>query len=448
MITNNTPFRKSSPLPTFTGLSAVAVMVGIVIGTGIFRLPPIVATHSAGELQFILFWLAGGLISLAGALCYAELASSHPDAGGEYFFLTKAFGPAPGFLFIWGRMTVIQTGSIALVAYILGDYASLILNLGKYSAAIYAALAVILLTGLNMLGTTHSRKTQMVLTSMIVLILVVISAAGFISEPVASGDDLKSSFLKDPLFSGGRAGLAMIFVLLTYGGWNEAAYLSGELIHVRKNMLRVLIAGIVVITCLYMLINLAYLHVLGFDKLKEAQTVGADLTGQIFGPAGSTIVSFIVVFAALSTVNATIITGARTNYALGRDFRLFHFMGVWNSRKNSPVRAHAVQGTIALLLIALGAWSKKSVETMVDYTAPVFWLFLLLTTGTLFFFRMKNKKQDMPYRVPLYPVIPLLFLAACAYMLYSSLAFTGKGALISAVVLISGIPVYWIAAKK
>jgi basic amino acid/polyamine antiporter, APA family len=447
MITKKRPFPGSSPIPTFTALSSVAVIVGIVVGTGIFRLPPIVASHSSGELQFILFWLVGGLISLAGALCYAELASSHPDAGGEYFFLTKAFGHAPGFLFIWGRMTVIQTGSIAIVSYILGDYATLILNLGNYSSSIYAAITVILLTGLNMTGTTHSRKTQMALTSAIIFILVFISVAGFISEPAASVPDPESAFSKGSLFSGGRAGLAMIFVLLTYGGWNEAAYLSGELINVRKNMLKVLIAGIIIITVLYLLINAAYLHVLGFEQLKESQTVGADLTERIFGRAGSFVVSLIVILAALSTVNATIITGARTNYALGRDFRLFRFMGAWNSRKNAPVRALAVQGTIALLLIFTGAWSKRAVETMVDYTAPVFWVFLLMTTGTLFFFRMKNKNQKMPYRVPFYPVIPLLFLAACAFMLYSSLAFTGEGALMGAAVLVSGIPVYWLTIR-
>ena len=447
MINKMKPFSGSKPLPTFTTISSVAVVVGIVVGTGIFRLPSIVANNSSNELQFILFWLGGGFISLIGALCYAELASSNPDSGGEYHFLSKAFGPAMGFLFAWGRMTVIQTGSIALVAYILGDYASLILNLGQYSSAIYAALTVILLTGLNIMGTKHSRKIQMVFTSVIILILVIISVSGFILVSPADIPDTISTNGNGSIFSGGTAGMAMIFVLLTYGGWNEAAYLSGELINVRRNIIKVLIAGIAIITSLYILVNVAYLHVLGLEKLKNSQTVGADLTENIFGAAASFIVTFIVIVAALSTANATIITGARTNYALGRDFKLFNFMGRWNLRKNTPANALLIQGSIALLLIFIGAWSKRAVETMVDYTAPVFWFFLLLTTTTLFIFRQNRKIQYLTYKVPLYPATPILFLIVCGYMLYSSLAFTGAGALIGAAFLFAGIPVYLIILK-
>lgn len=436
----------SSPLPTFTTLSSVAVIVGIVVGIGVFRLPPIVAGYSGNGLQFLLFWLAGGVISLLGALCYAELASSNPDSGGEYHFLSKAYGRPVGFLFTWGRMTVIQTGSLAIVSFILGDYATLILDLGRFSSAIYAALTVILLTGLNIFGTRHSRKTQMVLTSVIVIIILVLSVSALLLIPSAAG----SGSIADTSsgFTGGMAGSAMIFVLLTYGGWNEAAYLSGELINVRKNMIKVLVAGIAAITFLYLLINFAYLHVLGLDQLKESKTVGADITEPIFGTAGSYIVVLIVVFAAISTVNATIITGARTNYALGRDFSLFRFMGKWNSERNTPVNALLVQGTIALLLIFFGAWSKQAVETMVDYTAPVFWFFLLLTTISLFILRRKNKHQEKSYQVPLYPIIPLLFVATCMFMLYSSLAFTGKGALIGAGLLVIGLPVYLLTLKN
>lgn len=437
---------RSSPLPTFTTFSSIAVIVGVVVGIGIFRLPQIVALNSDTGLQFILFWIAGGLLSLIGALCYAELASSNPDSGGEYHFLSKAFGKPVGFLFSWGRMTVIQTGSLALVSFILGDYATLIFDLGRFSPAIYAALTVILLTGLNIIGTNQSRKTQMVITSAIVLIMLIISVSALFFIPSANESILTSEVSAG--FTGGMAGSAMIFVLLTYGGWNEAAYLSGELINVRKNMIRVLVAGIIIITLLYLLLNLSYLHVLGLDKIKQSDTVGADVTQAVFGNAGSYVVVVIVVFAAISTANATIITGARTNYALGRDFSLLSFMGRWNQKRNTPVNALLVQGIIALILIFFGAWSKKSVETMVDYTAPVFWLFLLLTTLSLFILRRKNRENEKAYRVPLYPFTPLFFIAACIFMLYSSLAFTGKGALVGAAFLIVGIPLYLLATYK
>ncbi len=424
----------------------MAVIIGIVVGIGIFRLPPIVAANSAGELQFILFWVAGGFISLMGALCYAELSSAMPDAGGEYHFLRRAFGPATGFFLSWGRMTVIQTGSIALVAFIMGDYASVILDLGTYSSSIYAAATVIVLTGLNVLGTIHSRRTQNILASIIVLTLVTISVAGFMISP-GEGAGLAAAGNGGEVFSGGAPGLAMIFVLLTYGGWSEAAYLTGELHNVRRSIVRSLVFGIVIITSLYVLVNLIYLYVLGLETLRESDTVGYLLTERIFGPGASVFVAILVIIAALSTANATIITGARTNYALGRDFRLLRFMGKWDQGSNAPVNALVFQGVIALMLVGTGAWSQQAISTMVDYTAPVFWVFILLTTFSLFVFRYRNFNEAGTYRVPLYPLPPVLFLIACIYMLYSSLAYTGTGAMVGAGILLAGVPVYFFARK-
>jgi basic amino acid/polyamine antiporter, APA family len=435
------------PVPSFSTFSSMAVIVGIVVGIGIFRLPPLVAANSAGELQFIMFWIAGGIISLMGALCYAELSSAMPDAGGEYHFLRKAFGPATGFFLSWGRMTVIQTGSLALVAFILGDYASVILDLGPYSSSLYAALTIIALTGLNITGTRHSRRTQNILATIIVLTLVTISLAGFIISPGYGFSDPSGTGNGGPVFSGGAPGLAMIFVLLTYGGWSEAAYLSGELHNVRRSIVRSLVSGIFVITSLYVLVNLVYLHVLGLETLRESETVGYLLTERIFGPGVSVLIAILVVISALSTANATIITGARTNYALGRDFRVLGFMGKWNSGSNSPINALILQGTIALILVATGAWSQQAISTMVDYTAPVFWVFILLTTASLFVFRYRKTHVTGSYRVPLYPLPPVLFLMACIYMLYSSLAYTGAGAFAGAGILLAGVPVYFLARK-
>lgn len=442
------PLPDNQPRPAFTTLSSIAVVVGIVVGIGIFRLPPIIAGHSANEFQFISYWIAGGFISLMGALCYAELASSNPDAGGEYHFLSRAFGSPVGFLFTWGRMTVIQTGSLALIAFILGDYATLILDLGPNSSAIYAVFTIVILTALNLLGTNPSRRIQNLFTSLIVLMLILISVSGFIAVESLPDIAPANSDSNGSLFSGGSAGAAMIFVLLTYGGWNEAAYLSGELQDVKRNMMKVLLFGICIITGLYVLVNSAYIHVLGLEALQNSQTVGTDLTDRIFGTEGSLIVAFLVIATALSTANATIITGARTNYALGRDFRLLRFLGKWNGKNNTPVNALLVQGLIALILVGLGMWSQEAVSTMVDYTAPVFWFFLLLTTVTLFIFRFRHGPEELPFRVPLYPLTPLLFLVACGYMLYSSLAFTGTGAFVGVAILAVGVPVYLLARRR
>ncbi|MBD3274772.1 MAG: amino acid permease [Candidatus Marinimicrobia bacterium] len=424
------------PVPIFSILSAAAVVVGIVVGIGIFRLPPIVAANSANGVQFLLFWVAGGAISILGALCYAELAASYPDAGGEYHFLSRAYGPSVGFLFSWGRMTVIQTGSIALAGFILGDYASLILNLGPASSSIYAGLTVVMLTGLNVWGTNPSRKTQNVMTAAIVIILLITTGVGFGinagTPPITNMGQSGSG--------GGAAGAAMIFVLLTYGGWNEAAYLSAELKDVKKNMIRVLILGLGLITLLYLMVNYAYLHVLGLEGLRNSDTVGAELIERLFGPIGAHVMAITVIFTALSTMNATIITGARTNYALGRDFPLLGFLGKWNKDQNTPINAHLVQGSIAMILVILGGFTQQGVNTMVEYTAPVFWLFLLLTVASLFVFRIKKAKPEGSFQVPLYPITPILFIIAAGYMLYSSLTYTGIGALAGAGILLVGVP--------
>lgn len=432
--------------PSFTTLNSMAVVIGIVVGIGIFRLPPIIASNSSGELQFLLFWVAGGFISLMGALCYAELSSSMPNAGGEYYFLRKAFGRATGFFLSWGRMTVIQVGSIALTAFIFGDYATVLIDLGKYSPSIYAAAAVIALTLLNIMGTGHSSRTQNILTIIIVFSLITLIVAGFLNTQ-AHGSGAFLSREHSQAFSDGTAGLAMIFVLLAYGGWNEAAYLTGELHNARKSIVHVLVSGIAVITALYLLVNITYIYVLGFEGLRESQTVAYDLTRQIFGPAGSSIVVVLVVVSALSTSNATIITGARTNYALGRDFKLLGFMGKWNKTRNSPVNALLVQGFMSLVLVGIGARSQQAIETIVDYTAPVFWTFIFLTTLCLFVFRIRNEVPASAYKIPFYPLPALLFLLACSYMLYSSLMYTGIGALAGVLILLAGYPVWFFAGR-
>lgn len=432
------------PRPIFTTLNAVAVIVGIVVGIGIFRLPPLVAANAGSGFEFMVFWLAGGVISLAGALCYAELSASHPDAGGEYHFLTRAFGSTVGFLFSWGRMTVIQTGSITLAAFVLGDYARLLLDLGAYSSSIYAAFTVILLTAINIMGTRPSKITQNIVTGAIVTILLVAGIYALTADP--SVPAITTSGASGA--GGGAIGAAMIFVLLTYGGWNEAAYLSAEVFNVKKSMSRILVFSIGLITLIYLLINYAYLNILGLEGIRNAQTVGADLSNQLFGEAGGIALSIMVIIAAVSTSNATIITGARTNYALGRDFTFLRFLGSWDRKHDSPRPALLVQGVISLLLVGLGAITKQGVSTMVDYTAPVFWFFLLLTGITLFLFRYREPDRERPFRVPVYPATPLVFIGASSYMLYSSISFTGIGALIGVGILLTGLPVYWWGSRR
>ncbi len=240
----------------------------------------------------------------------------------------------------------------------------------------------------------------------------------------------------------------MVFVLLTYGGWNEVAYISGELKDVRRTMLRMLLLGIAVIIVSYLLINLAYLKVLGLDGMRQSPAVGADLMRIAAGNTGAIILSLMVVAAALSTLNATIFTGARTYYALGRDIPLLNILGIWSPQGHNPRNAFVLQGTIALVLTLLGALSRDGFEHMVAYTAPVFWFFLFLVGLSLMVFRWREPDHERPFSVPLYPLPPVVLCATSLWMMYGSLNYAGPGAIMGAIVLLLGTPLIWLQARR
>jgi basic amino acid/polyamine antiporter, APA family len=433
----------AAPQPSLRVLDAVALIVGIVIGAGIFLTPSLVAGNSTGPAGLIFAWALGGLIALIGALCYAELAATYPHTGGDYHYLTRAFGPGVGFLFGWARVTVIPTGSIALLAFAFGDYASQILSLGNHSSALYAAAIVILLTGLNLMGIRHGTRAQNFLTLLEVLGLVLVIVAGlwFVDAAAPHID-------RDPAAGGSGAtpafGLAMVFVLLAYGGWNEAAYASAEMRGSARNIVLALLLSIAIITVLYVLANAAYLAGLGFAGMTKSQAVAADLLRATFGERSAVLISVIVCISSLTSINATVFFGARSSYALGRDFPMFRALGRWHAHANTPNNALIVQGAISLALVLLGALTRKGFETMVEYTAPVFWSFFLLTGIALFVLRRREPHIERAFRVPLYPLTPILFCLSSAYLLYSSLAYTGIGALVGVAVLLAGaLVLFW-----
>jgi amino acid transporter len=439
---------QAAPRPTLGLFDAVAIIVGIVIGAGIFRAPSIVAGSVSSEGVFIALWVAGGLISLVGALCYAELGSAYPHAGGEYHFLRRAYGDWLGFLFAWARMTVVQTGAIAAIAFVFGDYATQVLPLGARSSVIYALLAVVGLTALNVVGTKESKTLQKVLTFSLLLAMAAVIIAG-----LTVGSDAPRAAL--PASSGAPfSQLALIFILLTYGGWNEAAYITAEVRDPRRNIVRALVIGIVTVTVLYVLLNVAYVNVLGLEGMKASKALAADLMQATLGSGGAIVLSIIVIAAALSTLNATVFTGARTNYAVGRDYTLFSALGRWKEGANAPANALILQGAIALLLVLLSSTTPDGFETMVAYTAPAFWLFFMLTGISLFILRRQAPDQPQPFRVPLYPITPLLFIAMCGFMLWSSTSYalskdpSSIGAQLGIGVMLAGIPVMFFARRR
>ena len=256
--------------------------VGVVVGASVFETPAFVAGHVGSRGGVLGAWLLGGGVSLIGALCYAELASTYPHAGGAYHYLHRAFGDSLAFLFAWARLAVVQTGSIALLAFVVGDYASELWSLGPYSSPLYAAGAVAGLTGLHAAGIRLGKGVQRGLTAATVVGVLVLAAAGlFLGSGAPSGGSSPAVGGSAP---GGSFGMAMVFVLLTYGGWNEAAYVSAELRNVGRNMVRALLLSIGLITGLYMLVNVAYLRGLGVADMSGSDAVAAALMRATVGP--------------------------------------------------------------------------------------------------------------------------------------------------------------------
>ncbi len=413
----------AAPRPVLSVFDGAMIVVGIVIGAGIFKTPSMVAGVTGAVDWMLIAWVLGGVLSLVGALCYAELASAFPNAGGDYHFLTRAYGRDLSFFFAWARVTVITTGSIALLAFVFGDYMTRVVSLGPNSSVIYAAVTVIVLTVLNVIGLRQASRAQNVLTMLEVSGLLLVILAGLLATAPAPAPGAASAAVTPgsgvpPLF-----GSAMIFVLLTYGGWNEGAYISAEVRGGPRSIVRTLVIAIALITLVYVGFVLAVLNGLGLAGMRESNAVGADVMQAAFGPFGAQLIGAIVGIATLTSINATMIVGARTNYALGKDWQQLAFMARWQDGRNVPIVGFFAQGAIALALIAFGAVQKDGFSAMVEFTAPVFWFFFLLTGIALFVLRFRAPTIVRPFKVPLYPILPIVFVATCGYLFYSSVTY-------------------------
>jgi basic amino acid/polyamine antiporter, APA family len=420
---------------------ATAIIVGLIIGAGIFGTPSIVAGAVESPALMVAAWVAGGVFSVIGALCYAELATAYPSAGGEYHFLGRAFGRHLAFLYGWARMTVIVAGSIAVFAFLFGDYFSRVVSLGAHSSALWAGIIVVVLTAVNYAGIREGKATQDIFTFLEASGLVVIVIAGFFFSPEAAPAAPAAPAAGQPWYMGAGIASAMVFVLFTYGGWNDAAYISAEVRDPHRNMVRGLLYSIGLITLLYVLVNVAYAKGLGYDAMAHSDAVAADLLRRAWGPAGEKVISIMIAISAITSVNGSMIVGARSNYALGREWRFMRWLGRWDEASGSPRRAMLVQGAIAFALVVFGAVQDTGFKGLVEYSLPVFWGFFMLTGIALFVLRRKEPDAPRPFRVPGYPVLPAVFVLSCASLLYSSLAYHREHALVGLAVLAAGATV-------
>jgi amino acid transporter len=417
------------------------VAVAMVVGAGIFRSPAEIAANAGSATWFFIAWLAGGLVTLGGALCFAELATMLPSAGGDYYFLKTAYGRRTAFLFAWARIAVINTGSIALLGFVLGDYANAIVSLGEHGSSWYAVITIVAMTLFNLKGLYTGQAADYAMTGLEVGGLLVVFASGVML--VATG--------VPPLVPEGAAatglpatfGLALLFVLFAFSGWSEISTLSAEVRDAQRGMVRALVASVLTITALYLLANWALWRGLGIVGLAASRTPASDLIARAFGDSAGLLTAIAIAMATLTSINATIVVGARTTYAAAADWPRLERLGHWNSTRGIPVAGIVSQGVMGVLLVGLGTWTRDGFVTMIDYTSPVFWLFLLLSGFAVIVLRRRHPELPRPFRVPLYPLLPLVFCGACIFVLWSSVEYVRLGAVAGIAVLALGMLVLW-----
>ncbi|MGA2496781.1 MAG: amino acid permease [Tepidisphaeraceae bacterium] len=425
-------------------VDSTAIIVGIIIGAGFYGMSPDIASLAGGPGRTLLAWLAGGVMALAGAMCYAELATAYPRQGGEYVYITEAWGRFAGFQYAWAGFWIIRPASIGAMAMVFGTYAQELVPGGRFGPMAYAMGLTVLLTALNILGVQTGKWTQNLLTLVKVAALLAVFAVGFAMIGKAAPRPTTP-----PGFQ--SFAVALILVMWTYGGWNEMPSVAAEVRRPEKNLLRALVLGTTATMAIYIAGTLAFFAALGYQGTAGSKAVAADVMRLAAGSAGQRLVSTLVAVSCMGAVNGLIFTGARVYYALGTEHRMYRWLGVWNPITQTPLRALLVQSLVGLAVIALVGRSQGGFVRLANFTGPLFWLFLLLTGMALFRLRYKDAGREASYRVPFYPVLPAVFCASCAGMLYASLNYAvghyAIDAWITTGVVVGGV-LAWLATNR
>ncbi len=403
-------------------------MVGIIIGSSIYKLAPSIAASVPSSAALMAAWVCGGLFALCGALCYAELACALPQDGGEYIYLGRAYGRRLAFLYAWAVLWVIRPGTIGSIAFVFAEHAQQLFPLAQNGPAdvsglgvsIYAVGIVLLLTGVNMFGIRPGTRVQNVLSVTKLLGLLAIVAIAF-WHPAATEAAAAPA-------SGGTPDwrLAMIFILYAFGGWSDMPMVAAEVRDPERNLFRALVLGTLVVTTIYLLVNLACLYSLGFERFQSSELIAVELVRPMLGATGERLVAALVCVTAAGALNGMIFTGARVSFALGQDHRWFAPLARWSDRFGGPLVALAAQAAISVVLIRAFGERGDGFSRMLNYTSPVFFAFFLLTGVALWVLRRKEPELPRPFRATGYPVTWLVFCLSSAFMLYSSVSYAAE----------------------
>ena len=418
----------------------ILLTVGLVIGSGIFIVPGAVLRQTGGNVTLaLLVWLAGGILSLLGALTYGELSALKPKAGGLYVFIRDGFGNLPAFLYGWTLFFVISSGSAATLAVAFSSYFSEIVPLSPLNGKLVAIAMIVVVTVVNVLGTRESANLQGWTTAIKVIAILVMCAVllamgrGLTSVSTAGVPDVGVRSLV------AGVGLAMIGVLWAYEGWQYVTFSAGESIDAQRNFPRALLIGTAALIGIYLLANLAYLAALGPEKAAQSNSVAAAAVTAVVGRSASRLVAGCILISIFSATNGLTLTAPRVYYAMARDEVFFHQLGEVHPRFRTPAFAIVVSSAWAILLAATGTF-----EQLLTYVVFTGWLFYALGAASIFVYRRRAAPDGSVYRVPGYPWTPLLFIIAAAALVVNTIVTQiGRAAIGLGIVLI-GVPVYFI----
>ena len=418
---------KQSLQRTLSAFDGACIIIGIIIGAGIYQTTPMVAA-SSGSVQWILgIWVLGGCLALFGALCYAELAMTVTQDGGEYAYLVKAYGKGTGSFFAWIEFWIIRPGSTGPMAMLFGSYANKLLPLFPATLdpligeMLYAVLATTSLLAVNLSGLRAGKLTQNVLTVFKVLALLIlvggsVIAIGLSPDAIVPATVETAAPMEAQSFDGFL--LAMVLVMFTYGGWNDLSFVATEIKNPAKNIPRALVMGVCAVSSIYLLINIAMLMALGHAGLAASHTPATEMLKVTIGPRAEKIMALLICITALGAVNGMMFTSARIYHALGNQVPAFAWLGKWNSRLQVPARSLVVQSIVTVVMVIGFGWQANGFELLVLFVSPFMWSFFVLLGVAMLLFRFQGLVPRDKYRTPLFPIMPLVFVLSSGFIAY------------------------------
>jgi APA family basic amino acid/polyamine antiporter len=413
---------------------ATMIVMGGIIGSGIFMNPSVVALQVHTPFLILGAWVLGGLFALAAAFIWAELAALRPDVGGQYAYLREAFHPAVAFLYGWVLLLVVQTGGMAAVAVTFARY-FVELTHWPISSAYLAALVLALLTIINCLGVRAGSTVQSILMVLKILAIAMLVVCGFLfagrsTNPAALLDrsvspDLLTAF-----------GAALVPVIFAYGGWQTATFVAGEIKEPRKNLPRGLILGVAGVVVLYLAANLVYISVLGTEGLAASKAPASDVMRSALGDLGARIIAAGIAISTVGFLSQSMLTAPRVYFAMAKDGLFFKSVGMVHPWTRAPIVAIALQGLLAIVIALLGTYDR-----ILNYVVSVDVIFFGLTACCIFVFR--KRENAGANRVPGHPFTTILFIAVCWLVAINTVFHFPQNTLIGIAILFAGIPAYW-----